>query len=452
MRSVIAIVGRPNVGKSTLFNRLVGERRALVDDRPGATRDRNYGTAEWQGREVIFIDTGGFEPDLSALPEGALFAQVRTQAEAAIEEADLVLFVVDRKAGLTPADKLTADVLRRSGRGDRVVLVVNKVDGPRHEDEAAEFWALGMEPMVCVSGEHGRGMYELWDEILPRLPEDAEAEPDDEESREIRVAVLGHPNVGKSTLVNQILGEERQVVHDMAGTTMDAVDSVLRVGDRNWRIVDTAGIRRKARIGDKLETRATLQAIRTIERCHVTLLMIDGTAPPSNQDARLAGLITDRGRACVLLVNRWDLVRRQTDRNMHVVTDEIERSFPHLSWAPRLFISALTGKGVGRILPLAEQCYGQFDRRVSTARANRFLEEAVEAHSPPQRYHHPVRLNYITQARVRPPTFVIWSNTPEAIKAPYKRYLINRMRAVFGFAGTPIRVHFRKKRKPGAPK
>lgn len=457
MLPVLAIVGRPNVGKSTLFNRMVGKRQALVDDRPGVTRDRHYGTAHWEGREAMVIDTGGFEPDPSALEEGDMFLAVRKSAEIAIAEADVILFVVDRQSGLTPADRLTASILRQQ-IGDRedekkIILVVNKCDSERQEDEATEFWELGFDKLLCLSAEHGRGFYELWVEILAKLPPaEKNFEPEEDDGSEIRVAVLGRPNIGKSTLVNRLVGEERQVVHDMPGTTMDAVDSVFTVGDRTWRIVDTAGIRRKARIDDRLETYATLRAIKTIERCHVVLLMIDGEEGITAQDARLGALIADRGRACILLINKWDRVREMEDRNVTVVRDEIETGLPHLDWSPELYISALTGKGCHRILPLVETVFEEFNRRVSTSVLNQFLEDAVANHSVPQRYHRPVRLNYMTQARVRPPTFIIWSNTPDGVKDPYRRYLENRLREAFGFAGSPIRLKLRQKRRPGQAK
>ena len=453
MTPVIAIVGRPNVGKSTLFNRLVGKRQALVDDRPGVTRDRHYGTTEFEGREYVLVDTGGFEPNLALLEEGDMFRTVRLQAEAAVQEADVILFVVDRTSGLTPADRLTADILRKrlgdAESAKRMLLVVNKCDGPAHDVDAAEFWALGFPDLHCMSAEHGRNTYELWDHITERIPDLPEPDFDREETNELRIAVLGRPNIGKSTLINRMLGEDRHVVHDMPGTTMDAIDSMLETPEGMVRLVDTAGVRRKARIGDQLETWATLRAIKAIERCHVTLLMVNGEEGPSKQDARLAALIADRGRACVLLVNRWDAVKNMPDRNSHVLADELETELGHISWAPVLYISALTGKGCHRILPTVRTAFQEFEKRISTGQLNKFLEGAVEAHSVPQRYHHPVRLNYMTQVRIRPPTFVIFSNTPDGVKAPYKRYLENRLRSKYGFEGTPLRIQLRKKRKPG---
>ena len=447
MLPVIAIVGRPNVGKSTLFNRIVGSRVALVHDRPGVTRDRHYGTADLLGREVVVIDTGGFEPD----PGDDLFAKVRLQAEAAISEADVILFVVDRQQGMTPADRMTADILRRMGAEERLLLVVNKCDGPRHEEDAVEFWSLGLgDELLTVSAEHGRGIYELYDAIQDKLPEVVMTDDGlDEDDGEIRVAVIGRPNIGKSTLVNRLIGEDRHVVHDMPGTTMDAVDSV--VTDDNgqvWRFVDTAGVRRRSRIDDRLETFATARAIRTIERCHVTLLMLDGIEGITAQDARLAGLVMDRGRGCVILANRWDLAKNNPDVSSKEIAYQVTHDLPHVAWAPVLYISALTGKGCHRILPTMRKVYEQFDKRIGTSELNRWLERTLAAHPPPQKHHHRVRLNYITQHRVRPPSFVIWSNSPDAVQAPYKRYLQNRMREAFGFEGTPLRIKVKQKRRP----
>ena len=485
MPPVIAIVGRPNVGKSTLFNRLVGKRQALVHDRPGVTRDRHYGTARFGERELLVIDTGGFEPDLKRLEEGDLFKQVRRQAEAAMEEADVILFVVDQQAGCTPADEHTAELLRRTfasaARKGReaapVLVVVNKCDGPQHDIDSGEFWSLGFDELHTISAEHGRGMWELWEAIVAALPEGAglveeaaeegpegeeESDPDtffegeepvvEEAASEIRIAVIGRPNIGKSTLVNFLSGTERHVVHDSPGTTMDAIDTVFESGGRTWRLVDTAGVRKKRRIDDAVEGFAVSRAIKAIERCHVTLLVIDGTRGVASQDARLAALVADRGRACVVLVNKWDLVRKDPERNVRVVDEELDQALPHLRWAPRLYIAARTGKGCHRILPLVEQIYAAFNTRIPTSPLNRFLEEAVAAYSVPQKHHRPVRLNYMTQARVRPPTFVVWSNSPDAVKEPYKRYLENRLRERYDFEGTPIRLYVRRRRKPGEAK
>ncbi|MDP6932607.1 MAG: ribosome biogenesis GTPase Der [Myxococcota bacterium] len=447
MTPIVAIVGRPNVGKSTLFNRLIGERQALVHDSPGVTRDRHYGVGEGFEREVLFIDTGGFEP----VPEDHLFDAIRSQAELAIDEADLVLFVVDQRAGLTPADKMVARILRKRAGALNPLLVINKCDGPRQEQDTLEFYELGLESHICISAEHGRGVGDLWEAIESRLPASSEEEEIDN-SGEIRIAVVGRPNIGKSTLVNRMLGEERHVVHDSPGTTMDAIDSRLSTPDRDYVFVDTAGIRRKPRIHDKIEVVAVTRAIKAIERCHVTLLMIDATEGVTEQDARLSSLIVDRGRAVIVLMNRWDEVRKDEERNVKVVNDELAEALPHLTWAPVLYISALTGKGCTHILPRVEKVYAQFDRRITTSPLNDWLERVVSAHAPPLKHNHKVRLNFITQARVRPPSFVIWCNSPDAIKAPYLRYLENRLRESHGFEGTPVRIRIRKKRKPREPK
>jgi len=456
MLPVVAIVGRPNVGKSTLFNRLVGSRSAIVHNRPGVTRDRHYDTTErWGDREIMLIDTGGFEPD----PEDELFRGVSNQALAAVEEADVVIFVVDGRAGVTPVDEEVARILRSSERP--VMLVPNKVESDAVETEAQEFYRLGLGELYTVSAEHGRGIHEMMDRVIELLPiEDsrpvthlphadiADAQ-NDERPEEIRVAIIGRPNIGKSTFVNNLLGEERHVVHDMPGTTMDAIDSKISHNGQQYLLVDTAGVRRRSRVSDAVEGFAVSKAIRAIERCHVTLLMIDGTLGPTEQDARLARLVEDRGRALGILVNKWDLVRQTPERNVHVLREEFERKINHLGWAPVLYISALTGKGVHRTFGMVQDVYRTFDTRITTSECNRFLEAAMRSHSVPQRHRRPVRLNYMTQIRVRPPTFAIWCNTPEGVTEPYKRYLRNRLRETYELAGTPIRLHFKQKRRTG---
>ncbi len=452
-RPVVAIVGRPNVGKSTLFNRLVGSRKAVVHDRPGVTRDRLYEECDLLDRRVLLIDTGGLEPE----PDTDLLAAMRAQSLVAVEEADVIVLLVDGRAGWTPADDDVAALLRVSGKP--VVLAVNKIDGPRHEDLAADFYATGIEPLVTVSAEHGRGVYELCEAIVERLPDSPQDDveigvPIEQAEAEgargpIRIAVIGRPNIGKSTLVNRLLGEDRHLVHDAPGTTMDPVDSPLSVDGRDYVLVDTAGVRRKARIGDPLERFVSLRAIHAIERCHVTLLLIDATVGPTEQDARLVRLVESRGRALILVINKWDLARHRDDIDVRSVEEDLQRKLPHADWAPHLFISAKTGKGVYRILAEVERVYAEFDKRIPTSRLNRWLEATVDQHTPPQRHHHPVRLYYATQARVRPPTIAIFSNTPDGVPEAYRRYLVRRLREDFGFVGTPIRLHLKKRRKLG---
>jgi len=458
MIPVVAIVGRPNVGKSTLFNRLAGSRIAIVHDRPGVTRDRHYDITErWGDREIMLIDTGGFEPD----PEDELFRGVSQQALAAVDEADIVIFVVDGRAGVTPVDEEVARILRSSARP--VLLAPNKVESDAVEADAQEFYRLGLGDLFPISAEHGRGIHTLMDRVLELVPPldtrpithlphaDIEDAEDDERPAELRVAIIGRPNIGKSTLINNLLGEYRHVVHDMPGTTMDAIDSKVTYDGQQYLLVDTAGVRRKARVSDAVEGFAVSRAIRAIERCHVTLLMIDGTEGPTEQDARLARLVEDRGRALGILVNKWDLVRENPERNVHVLRDEFDRKIKHLDWAPVLYISALTGKGTHRIWQMVQDLYRTFDTRIPTAECNRFLEAAMRSHSVPQRHRRPVRLNYMTQIRVRPPTFAVWCNTPEGVTEPYKRYLRNRLRETYELAGTPIRLQFKQKRRPGDP-
>jgi GTP-binding protein len=442
---VLAIVGRPNVGKSTLFNRLVGFKKAVVHNRPGVTRDRLYEQTELQGRDVLVVDTGGFEPRT----DSDLLSAMRTQTLIAIEEASVIILVLDAQSGKTTADDEVADILRCCKTP--VVVAINKVDGPRHEDLVSDFWTLGFDQLFPISAEHGRGIFEVVDSALSHLPEappdSGDEEEEENEDAPIKLAVIGRPNIGKSTLINQLLGESRHIVDDQPGTTMDPVDSSLMVGEREMILVDTAGVRRRSRIGDRLERFVSLRAIRAIERCHITLLMIDGTIGLTDQDARLAQLVMERGRGLILLVNKWDLVKGLEEMDSKVIDDQIYVKMPHASWAPYLFISAKTGKGLTRLFPIVENVFKEMNRRVPTPQLNRFLAKALTDHTPPQRYHHPVRIYYMAQTRVRPPTFVFFSNSPDGIRAAYRRYLSNQLRETYGFEGTPLRLHFKARRK-----
>ncbi|MFN7145452.1 MAG: ribosome biogenesis GTPase Der, partial [Myxococcota bacterium] len=434
-------------------------------DRPGVTRDRNYETAAWQDRSYLLVDTVDIEPDarpqdvktstrphlgggLAMTPGETLFAAMRAQVGAAVEEADVVVLLVDRQAGITPADKQIAEMVRASGKP--VVVAANKCDFPTHDDEAHDFWGLGFQELVPVSAEHGRGVFELMEAVSAHFPEETAPEPEDE--REIRIAVLGRPNVGKSTLLNRLIGENRHVVDDAPGTTVDATDSVMEYEGQRFRLVDTAGIRRRARIDDPLESLMVGASIRTIERCHIVMLVLDGAEGVTEQDAHLAALVEERGRGLVVLVNKWDQVREIEDRNIRTIEDEFSRKLPHVAFAPVLYISALTGKGTQKVLAVARDVFGAFNQRVSTARLNEFLRDAVANNNPPQRHHHPVRLNYMTQVRVRPPTFTVFCNTPEGMVESYDRYLQNRLREQFGFFGSPLRIQYRRKRRPGEAK
>ena len=472
MSFTLAIVGRPNVGKSTLFNRLVGFKKSVVHDRPGVTRDRLYEVAKAHGRRFLLIDTGGLEP----APDTPLLHAMRAQVLVALEEADVILFVVDARAGYTPADLEVAELLRRTEKP--VVLAVNKIDGPSHEDLAHDFWQIGVEELHSVSAEHGRGWWELTDAVVQRLPPpteeelegedlgelgdegalDEEEEGEDADPRqaprphELRVAVIGRPNIGKSTLVNRMLGEERHLVHDMPGTTMDPVDSAVEIDGQRYLFVDTAGVRRKTKIGDPLERFVSLRSIRAIERCHVAVLLIDAMEGVTTQDARLVELVVDRGRALVILINKWDLTKDDEEVDARGIADQLAEKLPHATWAPHLFISAKTGKGCHRILPMIDRVFQAFNTRLPTSRLNRFLQDAVSAHTVPQRYHRPVRLYFATQARVHPPTIVVWSNTPEGVPESYRRYLQNSLRERYEFEGTPLKIYFRKRREIGSGK
>ncbi len=463
---LVAIVGRPNVGKSTLFNRLVGFKKAVVHDRPGVTRDRLYEQADLLSRRVMLIDTGGLE----ARPDTEMLIAMRAQTLVAVEEADVLVFVVDGRAGWTHADGEVAALLRHTNRP--VVLAVNKIDGARHDDLVHDFWSVGIQPMFAISAEHAGGIYDLVEAICERLPPAGPEEVDEEEDPfaeppevlldedgepinpalvvvpgPIRIAVIGRPNIGKSTLINHLLGEERHLVMDQPGTTMDPVDSPIRVGDQDYVLVDTAGVRKRARIDDALERFVSLRSIQAIEKCHVSLLMIDATEGITDQDAKLAQLVIQRGRALILLFNKWDLAKNIEDIDSRRIGEAIEQHLPHATWAPYLFISAKTGKGLSRIFPLIQNVYEGFNRRITTSKLNRFLEAALAAYTPPQVHHHPVRIYYMAQTRIRPPTFVVFANTPEGVSAAYQRYLNNQLREAFGFHGAPLKLHIRRRRK-----
>jgi len=437
MKPIIAIVGRPNVGKSTLFNRILGGRKAIVWNEPGVTRDRNYADAEWDGKVFILIDTGGFEP----ISKDRIFVQMREQCELAMEEADIILFVMDGKEGLMPSDRDIADILRRLNKP--VFYLVNKIDSPKDEDKIFEFYGLGIEKIYPISAEHRRGLDELMEEVSHFL-----LEGEEEESNEMvtRVAVLGRPNVGKSSLINRILGYKRVIVDEAPGTTRDAIDTHFKRDGKHYVLIDTAGIRRKSRISLRLEKYSIMEALRTLDRCDVALLLLDPREGVTDQDARIGGFIHEKGKGCILLVNKWDLI----EKDSHTANEFRRRIYgelKYLSYAPILFISALTGQRVMKVLDMVDHVAEQAKKRIPTSQLNRSLAEWVERTPPPSYQTHPVKLNYITQVKVKPPTFVISTNFPEGIHFSYERYLMNQIREAFGFEGVPIRLLFKKKRK-----
>jgi GTPase len=437
---VVAIVGRPNVGKSTLFNRLLGQRRALVEDFPGVTRDRHYAEVKRFDTRFLLIDTGGFEP----VSEDRLLVQMREQSQLAVEEADVVLFVLDGRQGLTPADQEVADMLRRVAKP--VLYVINKIDGDRQELAIAEFFDLGVERVHPVSAEHGRGLDELVDELLELLPvTDAPAEEDEDE---VRIAVIGRPNVGKSSLVNRLLGVERMVANPQAGTTRDSIDSPFRFKGRRYVLIDTAGIRRKGKVSQQLEKYSVVQALKAMDRAHVVLMVIDAQEGITDQDQAVAGYAFEKGRAVVLLVNKWDLLDKD-NATMGRYVEQVRSELQFLAFAPVLFISAMTGQRVARIMTEVEKVAGEFNRRVPTPALNRVLGEAVQAHHPPLYQGKRVKFFYAAQTTVRPPTFVVFANHAEGIPVSYQRYLSGKFRAAFGFEGSPLRLLFKDRERSG---
>jgi GTP-binding protein len=437
MKSIIAIVGRPNVGKSTLFNRIAGGKKAIVWDEPGVTRDRNYVDVDWGEGAFTLIDTGGFEP----VSKDRIFIQMREQCQLAMDEADAILFMMDGKEGLTPSDKEITDILRKLNKP--VFYIVNKIDGPKHEERAFEFYGLGVEPIYSISAEHGYGVSGLMEEVIKTLPNLTEGRWDENVTK---VAVVGRPNVGKSSLVNRLLGNKRVLADEVPGTTRDAIDTRFEKDGRRYVLIDTAGIRRKSRISLRLEKYSIVEALRTIDRSDVALLLLDPKEGVTDQDARIGGFIHEKGKGCILVVNKWDLVEKDSqtmDRYEKVIREELK----YLSYAPILFISALTGQRVRKVLEVVDHVSEQAKKRINNSPLNKYFGKWVEKFPPPLYKSRSVKMNYITQVSTAPPTFVIYANFPDGIHFSYKRYLLNQMRETFSFEGVPVRLLFRKKGK-----
>ncbi len=437
MKPIIAIVGKPNVGKSTLFNRIVGGKKAIVYNEPGVTRDRNYADVVWEESAFALIDTGGFEP----VSKDRIFTQMREQCQLAMEEADVVLFVMDGKEGLTSSDREIADILRRLNKP--VFYIVNKIDGPQKEEKAFEFYGLGVDKLYSISAEHGYGLNDLMDEVIEVLPKTIETEEDEEATK---VALLGRPNVGKSSLINRILGYKRVLVDEAPGTTRDAIDTRFERDGKRYTLIDTAGIRRKSRISLRLEKYSIVEALRTIDRSDVALLLLDSKEGATDQDAKIGGFIHEKGKGCMIVVNKWDLVEKDS-QTMARYEKEIYESLKYLSYAPILFISALSGQRVKKVLDMIDRVAEEAKKRISTSPLNRALESWVKRFPPPSYRGRQVKLNYMTQVSIAPPTFILYTNFPEGIHFSYERYLLNQMREAFNFTGVPIRLQFRKKRK-----
>jgi GTP-binding protein len=434
---VVAVVGRPNVGKSTFFNRVVGRRVAIVDDRPGVTRDRNFARADWAGRGFFVVDTGG-------VIEGSdepLDRAVRQQALAAVQEADVILFLVDGKVGVHPLDEKLAEVLRKADR--TVILVANKIDNLPTDTSHHDFWSLGMGEPIPLSAISGNGSGDLLDRVVAALPE---APPSELEEGTIRVAVVGKPNVGKSSFVNRLFGEDRVVVSEVAGTTRDPVDTPMRFRGRSLVFVDTAGLRRQSKVKDSLEYYSSLRTDRVVREADVCVLLVDGSEGElTHQDVRIAELAWDAGAAVVLVVNKWDLVEKETNTAPHFEKQVRER-FPFLAWVPIVFSSALTGQRVRKVLDLVLEVHEQRVRRVETHEVNEVLEALVRKQPPPHHRGRPVKLKYGTQVATAPPTFALFVNYPKAVPDHYIRYLQNGFRARWSFTGSPLRLRIRGSR------
>ncbi|HEY48764.1 MAG TPA: ribosome biogenesis GTPase Der [Dehalococcoidia bacterium] len=434
---IVAIVGRPNVGKSTLFNRLVGERLAIVEDLPGTTRDRVYADVSWGDRELTIIDTGGLEPR----PESDLRQKVKDQAEVAIREADVTIFMVDVVEGVTIPDQEVAEALRRAGKP--LVLAVNKADNEQRRHQAFQFHELGIGEPIAISAYHGTGVIDLMDAVCALLPPPA---PAAEEPDMLKIAIMGRPNVGKSMLLNAILGQERAIVSETPGTTRDAVDTVFRYEGESVMFIDTAGIRRRGRVEGGVERYSVMRALRAIARADVVILVTEAAEVITAQDTHIAGYVQQGLKGMVLAVNKWDLAS-ELEKDMAECTREILQRLKFFPGVPILFVSALLGSGVDQILPAAIKVSQDRQKRVSTASLNEEIRRIIAAHSPPSVRGRKLKVSYVTQAEVSPPTFIFFVNDPKLLHFSYHRYLENKLREAFGFGGTPLKLIFKRKGK-----
>ena len=436
-KPLVAIVGRPNVGKSTLFNKLIGRRLSIVEDTPGVTPDRIYADSEWLTHSFTLIDTGGIEP----ASEDIIAVQMRRQAELAIETADVIIFLVDGREGMTAADEEVAAMLRRSNKP--VVLAVNKLDAPKYNDAIYEFYALGLGDPVIVSAGQGLGLGDMLDEVCAHFPPEAQEEGE----HPLNIAVVGKPNVGKSSLVNAILGEERCIVSNIPGTTRDAVDTLFTLDGEPYVLVDTAGIRRKRAVEDEtIERYSVIRSLAAVRRADVVLIVVDAEQGLSEQDVKIAGYVHEEGKPSVLVVNKWDLIEKDTN-TMNQFKKDMQVDLAFMDYVPFLFLSAKTGQRVNKLLAVAKESYAQSIRRITTGTLNDIVNEAISMTEPPAMSGKRLKIYYATEVSVQPPTFVIFVNDEALVHFSYKRYMENYFRKTFGFAGTPIKIIFRTRGK-----
>lgn len=434
-KPIVAIVGRPNVGKSTLFNKIAGKRISIVEDRPGVTRDRIYTEVEWLDKTFTLIDTGGIEP----YSEDVILKQMKRQAEVAIETASVIVFMVDGQEGITASDEEVANLLRKANK--KIILACNKIDAPKYKDNIYEFYNLGLGEPIGISSGQSLGLGDLLDEIVKHFPEGEEEEYDE---YTIKVAVVGKPNVGKSSLINRILGEERAIVSDIPGTTRDAIDTPFSIGDDKYVFIDTAGMRKKSKVLESVERYSVIRSLAAIERSDVCLIMIDAKEGVTEQDSKIAGYVNEQGRASIILVNKWDLIDKD-NRTMKKYEEDIRRELPFMDYSPMIFISALSGQRVNKVIKMINNVSNQHAMRISTGMVNDVINEAVLMNQPAISGGRRLKILYSTQVSVKPPTFAVFVNDPNLMHFSYLRYLENQLRKAFSFEGTPIRFLLRQR-------
>lgn len=436
-RPIVAVVGRPNVGKSTIFNKLTGQKISIVEDTPGVTRDRIFGEVEWLNKYFTLIDTGGLEPK----SDDIIISQMRDQAMLAIDMAHVILFIVDGKGGLTAADREVAEILRKTKKP--VILVVNKIDSRNQQDNIYDFYELGLGNPVAVSGANAMGLGDLLDEVVENFPEGMNTEYDEDI---IRVAITGKPNAGKSSILNNILGEDRVIVSPIAGTTRDAIDTYFEKGDNKFLLIDTAGIRRRSKVYERVEKFSVIRSMNAVDRADVILIVIDATEGVTEQDTKVAGIAHDEGKGCIFVVNKWDLIEKD-NKTMTNFRNKIREKFPFMNYAPILFVSAVTNQRINKILQTVVEVSHEQNRTVTTSVLNEVIGEAVMLNQPPSDKGRRLKIYYGTQTGTKPPTFTLFINDIKLTHFSYTRYLENRLRENFGFEGTSIRVEYKQKRR-----